>query len=568
MNQPFLSSIFCLLLSLSDLPGQIFTGGAGKGDDMAVMDTFAFTFDGGVWDFSPNGFIDLGEGSYSYAVVQSGIASITENTQLDAFVVKPDAKLEVSMSSKLIVADTLILEGASAFSFASYKGPSTPIRFTFNFQGNGWHNIGLPIGAEPLSVLGEVGTDFNPNTQNLFYWDAAQGGWQNIANGSVLNVPGRGYVAFFGTNGVQDTGMIELKGSSNDTIPAMNLYYPSGGGSGIMGALNGNDDNLWNLVANPFPCSLIFFNGPSRQNVASSFAVYDPSSQEYLHASPIMPTNIAPFQSFWVSTIDTNPSIGPFYISNHCDVNDYFTRFYKSHNTLDDILIVQARDALQSNIQDNHVIALLHGTHAGFDPSWDAIKKLNAPDRPSLFGWDQEHPLAHNAVALFQNDTNTLSLPLGFMAKQNHGSDYIMAIEDSLMLRNLEVYLEDQLDQSFHNLVQSNYRFTYDSSFIQRFTLHLKNTSTIGTSDELIEARRFWINDHMLYMSGEGLSANMSLHLRDIRGRVVYTINHLNNDQTSWEIPAIKNKLVSSGIYILELSEANAVLFRTKILVH
>jgi len=401
----------------------------------------------------------------------------------------------------------------------------------------GWHNVSLPVGGVELSQLGTVGTDVHANTQNMYWYDAASETWMNVADGSVTNTAGRGYSAYFGTNGVAAAGStVDITGSLNTSVtPTL-----SNAGDG------------WNLVGNPFSCALDF-DAVTKTAVNNSYSVWNAGSSSYTSVSPVLPgsTKIAPFQAFWVQANAGSPSLGTLSMASHGTVSES-PSYLKTQTIIADRLFVEVYEAANPAKRDQVLFGMIPGTSDGSDSQWDAGKRMNGAGVPSLMSKSQGVELAINAIDYSVNHTRTKKIPLRFVSTKAFEVYYI-ALEDSLLTNNYTVVLEDLMLNKKHDLSTRDYKFVHNPNAEHRFVLHLSPMSTInqGLTGQGIPQGGIGtnLNGGALVLKVADMDQASLMNLYDMSGKRVHTERLASGtyDQT------ISVEGLPRGIYVLEL---------------
>jgi hypothetical protein len=227
-------------------------------------------------------------------------------------------------------------------------------------------------------------------------------------------------------------------------------------------SLAGGSGAGWNLIGNPYTCGLDW-STVSLTNVNSAFYVWDPATPGYKYYSPAapvgtLPSVIPPMQAFWVQATQPGASI---------------TAFYK---TIPDNLIVTVTKVGDSATTDRLWVANIQGTGDGFDGAYDAWKMTNGPTMPNVFTMDMGERIAINATEI---DAAKV-LPMGF-SYAVAATKFGVRLEQVTGGQYYDVYLEDKLTGSYHDLNQSDYSFTHQgwTQDGPRFALHF-SLSTIG----------------------------------------------------------------------------------------
>jgi hypothetical protein len=412
----------------------------------------------------------------------------------------------------------------------------------------GWHCMSMPVTGN-LNQFGSVNSAIHATTRNIYKWDESTTSWFDVAGATTgsgtANSAGFGYLVYVGTNGViSSAGNIDMTGGLfGPTSPSL-----SNSGSG--------DDAGWNLIGNPFPCGINFFD-LSTSNVEAGYSIWDPSTGSYKAYAPIADASarIPPMQAFWVKANGSSPSLGSISMSAHCDLANVST-FLKTSNTPADRIYLQSFEQADPSHRDELLIALVPGTQDGLDAQWDVSKRLNASTVPSLMSAANGDELAINAIDHGPSSAKPKLLQLRFVSAKNN-EDYFIALEDSLLTNEYRIVLEDKKLSKRHDLNSRAYRFTHDITEEYRFVLHLE--SLIERLDEHTQvvvaagsgSGRFFI----IYFKDGSSAEPMEAALYDLQGRRVQ----------SFTVPAGQDRVevstqdLPTGIYLLKIQTPNGL---------
>ena len=412
----------------------------------------------------------------------------------------------------------------------------------------GWHCMAMPVTGN-LDEFGSVNTAVHANTRNIYSWDESSTSWVDVAGASTgsgtANGAGNGYLVYVGSNGVIGAaGNVDMNGSLfGSTTPSL-----TNGGSG--------DDAGWNLIGNPFPCGINFFN-LTTSNVEAGYSIWNPSSGSYSAYSGASAGNprIPPMQAFWVKANGGSPSLGSISMSSHCDVENVST-FLKTSSTLADRIYLQSFEQADPSHRDELLIALVPGTQDGLDAQWDVSKRLNASTVPSLMSAANGDELAINAIDHGPLSAKPKLLQLRFVSAKNN-EDYFIALEDSLLTNEYRIVLEDKKLSKRHDLNSRAYRFTHDITEEYRFVLHLEPlVERLDEHTQVVVAAGSGSGRFFIIYFKDGSSAEpMEGALYDLQGRRVQ----------SFTVPAGQDRVevstqdLPTGIYLLKIQTPNGL---------
>lgn len=477
------------------------------------------------------------------------------------------AQLEVNQGHSLAISNdldnngslSLLATGGGSPAYAqmkfsgSYSGSGT-VHQEQNFRG-GWQMVATSMNATSASHFGNVGSNAingTTNTQNLFYWNGSD--YVNVPDNSASITPGRGYFGYVGTYGFRDNAGVQRFSGSPNTSASPSLSNNQAAGS--ITILGGQGNQGWNLIANPFTCALDFGSITARTNVGNAFYVYDNNKSggagyiAYSGAGIVNP-EIAPLQSFWVKANAASPSMGSMNMANHGTLARS-PQHYKTNSKNFDRLVLRSSAVADSAANDYTVVAFIAGSTDGFDNEWDAHKLANGGDNPNLYSLSQVTAMATNAIDFGPTNTEAKTVDLGFQAPQQ-AAVYEISFDDSYMLHQYSVFLEDKKNQHFHDLRQGAYRFGQDSNWVQRFVLHLQSQSVgkpaFTPQTESLEA---WVYQRQLHVLSN-YAFKGQVELRSLGGQIVYrsAISAEAGAPLRRTLPAE----LASGVYLLSLRE-------------
>jgi hypothetical protein len=510
---------------------------------------------------------DVGSGDNSWSTTQvpnnitisTGTVNLNDDRSASGSVtVSSGAALNVAESVELDINTNLSMDGditlnASSSGYSQLKvdgtvsgsGSVTAEQYVGN---TGWHCMSMPVSGN-LDEFGSVNSAVHANTRNIYKWDESTTSWFDVAGATTgsgtANSAGFGYLVYVGTNGViSSAGNIDVSGGLfGSTSPSL-----SNSGSG--------DDAGWNLIGNPFPCGINFFD-LTTSNVESGYSIWNPSSGSYSAYSDASPGNprIPPMQAFWVKANGGSPSLGSISMSAHGDVANVST-FLKSNSAPADRIYLHTFEQTDPSHRDELLIALVPGTQDGADAQWDVSKRLNASTVPSLMSAANGDELAINAIDHGPLSAKPKLLQLRFVSAKNN-EDYFIALEDSLLTNEYRIVLEDKKLSRRHDLNSRAYRFTHDVTEEYRFVLHLEPlVERLDEHTQVVVAAGSGSGRFFVIYFKEGSSAEpMEGALYDLQGRRVQ----------SFSVPAGQDRVevstqdLPTGIYLLKIQTPNGL---------
>lgn len=474
----------------------------------------------------------LGQGSD--VVVDAGATLRIENS-ITINSLTNNGTVVVTSSGKLNVTGAIVNNGtftvlANNSGYGQLKAGSTisgTITQEQYLNGIGHHSISS-------SMTNGFFTTSGANKSALYSYDAATGAY----NMSPTNTSaGEGFFAPVGTNGfLQASGVFSVSGTPV-TSHTHNLGFAANqqaGGSG----------SGWNLIGNPYTCSLDWSSVTKPGALNDAIYIWDPNDSKYNYwVNGINPPNsfyagsqlasglIAPMQAFWVQTTGTT-AFATTMVDNGSTTS---TIFYKNNP---DNLILIAQEVGDSTMADAMWLKNVAGTTLGFEGSEDAWKMTNYGGQPMIYSVDLDEKLAINSI-----DLNGPSVtPVGF-SSPNAGGKYRITLEQVVSNLPYEVVLEDKLFGTFNDLTQGDYSFSHTGWQNEgpRFALH-----TVGSALASPEKDSPTL---LVYQDGSRLVVKApeaaNYRLLAIDGRVLLEGTLI---QGSNVLPLIS---ISSGIYVL-----------------
>ena len=328
----------------------------------------------------------------------------------------------------------------------------------------GSHLISSPVSQGFTTTSG--------SSAQLYSYDATAGNWATI--GANTTTAGLGFAARVDATQIPfltAAGNVSVTGTPNTSMTHSLGYFGSN-------SLAGGSGTGWNLIGNPYTCGLDW-STVSLTNVHSAFYIWDPATPSYKYYSPAaqvgtLTSVIPPMQAFWVQATQAPASI-----STTMAVNGTVLNLPAYFKTIYDNLIVTVTKAGDSATTDRLWVANIQGTGDGFDGAYDAWKMTNGPTMPNVFTWDLGERIAINATEI---DAAKV-LPMGF-SYAVAATKFGVSLEQVTGGQYYDVYLEDKLTGSYHDLNQSDYSFTHQGWTQEgpRFALHF-SLSTVGVEE-------------------------------------------------------------------------------------
>lgn len=388
----------------------------------------------------------------------------------------------------------------------------------------GSHTISSPVSTGFTVTSGD-------NTK-LYAYDANVGNWAAI--GSNISTAGLGFAARVDATQIPfltAAATVSVTGTPNTLMTHSLGYFGSN-------SLAGGSGTGWNLIGNPYTCSLDW-STVSLTNVASAFYIWDEatSAYKYYSAGGISSPLIPPMQGFWVQA--TSPAGAS--ISTTMALNGKVTTPQTYFKTLPDNFVVKVSMLSDSTVQDRLWVSNILGAQDGFDGAFDAWKMTNGASMPNVYTYVDAEEIAINAVEI----QGSKILPMGFDFS-TPGSKFRVHLDQITQGQTYQVYLEDKLTQSFHDLTTQDITFTHGgwSQEAPRFALHF-SLNTVG-EDEIPGQHFVVYQDHHLIIMNCPDCAYTAYRLYAMNGQEIFW-GPITNERLSIEAPQ------KGGLYILEL---------------
>jgi len=241
----------------------------------------------------------------------------------------------------------------------------------------------------------------------------------------------------------------------------------------------------WNLLGNPYPCSIDPLLIDWHENLNQSIYLYDGRLNNFFAwAGGVGPQSIPPTQGFFVNAI----SDGTFTFSGDERIHDTENTWFKSD--IENLLTLKATTNGNEFYDLTHIRFLEEAT-SDFDKEWDAYKLLsNTPEVPQIYSSTEDDILSINTKPAIE------MVPLAFITEQS-GTFTIEAIETSDFA---DVMLEDLFTGTLTDLLVNSYTFDYTAGDDpDRFIIHF---TPVGFQEyEASNIKKIWSNEHNIYVN-------------------------------------------------------------------
>lgn len=394
-------------------------------------------------------------------------------------------------------------------------------------------NSDVLYNSATISTLYAFGP-FNNTTRNYVNFDSS-------TNGGVKLKRGTGYRAatkFGGT--LRFTGSVS-KNTETVTISTSN--------------------SRWNSIGNPYPT---YIN--SQAFLAQNSAVLDPNATAiYGYNSGNAPSS-GTFGNFTIINGLSNPdvNIAPgqgFLVANNPASPSNTITFTQEMRTLvgtDDFILGRNANSNQmlriraenATADFSTEIYFNENSTLGLDPGYDAA--MFSDDNSSLLLYSRlvENNNGQNLSiqSLGFSNLNDVIIPLGLKTAQ--GRQVTFSIENSTLPLETQVYLEDNVTNTFTLLNSNNYTFTANTAIsgTGRFFLRI-GAGTLSTIEQNSNNLKLYASEHTIFINGQ-LLADTTVSIYDIQGRLVMT----SQLEEGSSINRIEASSLNSGIYVVKLT--------------
>lgn len=519
----------------------------------------------GWFPFAPN----ANTGAYK-AIVKKGNYTPSANINLNTLEVESLGNVTIPTGVTLSAVNTTLTS-------SSIRYPSLIVEGTGKINGSLVYKRHVNIVATPGSTTGAndlVSAPFSGQTFGAFA----------IKNANIAPSVGNPNNKFFGPfdkatstyikYNITSDAAITLKpgiGYRAASIDKSNFIFTAVGqqNRGVVTVpieFSGPQAKEWNLIGNPYPsyiklADFLAVNQSQFNDTAIGVYGYDGTAQDgwinwnmaYAMANP--EAAITPGQGFLVA-------------SKAGGGNVTFRPSMRSTGTADDFienrpngdishLKLQAISGDKTFFTD---LYFMENASLGLDPGYDsAIYGFTAPSNFSLYSQlvidNTGIDMAIQSVSNADLGSN-VNIPIGLNASK--GEQITISIGDMTLSEGIEVYLEDNVTNTFTLLNDSDYTFTADSklSGIGRFFLSFSNSS-LDIEPEVVSGLNIYAKSKIITIKGL-LTETTSATVYDIQGRVISKLQ-LKANSTSNQLDLSQ---VGTGVYIIKLK--NTALEKTQ----
>ncbi|MGB3605700.1 MAG: T9SS type A sorting domain-containing protein [Psychroserpens sp.] len=392
----------------------------------------------------------------------------------------------------------------------------------------------------------------SPSTSTLFAfgpYDNSATAYTNYNNtlGEDANVLLQRAVGYRAATETSGGTTLRFTGTASKVAEAVNIST-----SGI---------NFWNSVGNPYSTYV-----DSQAFLTANVAVLKDDRQAIYAYNNAVSSGVGTSGNFTIinflvnNTINIAPGQG-FLLANSTgdgtpNIID-FTPAMRTFNGSDDFII--GRDASPSpmlRLKAEHSngdfateIYFNINSSLGLDPGYDAGVYGGTSYSFMLYSHLIEDNQGVNMAiqSLGSNDINDTVIPLGLKATQ--GQQITFSIENSTLPDDTDVYLEDNLTNTFTLLNANNYTITANSNIsgTGRFFLRV-GSSTLSTIDTESSSLHLFASEQTIFVKGQ-LLEQTKISVYDLLGREVLSSNLEQGSDTN----TINASTLKDGIYVVTL---------------
>lgn len=490
-------------------------------------------------------------------LIQNGVYTVTQNIKARNFTVAPGAGVvvkntgSITVYGNLITSDNITLESSSTqYSSLIVHGTVTGTakyqrHININTAGNDL--ISSPVTGQSFDQFILQNGNIRNNNGKLFLFgpfEKVGGSYVNWTNTeTTILTPGTGYRA-----ASNDNGAFTFNGNINSGTIDKEIIH------------SGTSFKEWNLVGNPYPSYIKlsdFLNATNNAQLETNTAGvygYDGNASDgwkvwNLAYSELNPNAlIAPGQGFLVSSKAGGGTIS-------------FTPEMRSIGTTDDFISGRASNTKIAYTE----VKITNGTKSYSTDIYfneKSTKALDAGYDAAIFGKVApnfsiySHLVATNsgiAMAVqslpYDELSTGITIPLGINATA--GQQITVSLGKTISLEGTEIYLEDNLHNTFTLLTNTDYTFTTKSTINStgRFFLRFMNTTLSAPEpSEMNSLQVYTTNSKHLLIKGL-LQENTHVTVYDIQGRIINNLKLLANTSTN----LMDLSHVNSGVYIIKL---------------
>jgi hypothetical protein len=473
-------------------------------------------------------------GDSTNAVINTGATEITSgaicrNLTINSgaqLIIQPGNSLTVNgnftNNSEIIINSDSLLQGS--FIVKGIINQNGISRMALNIYNDINYSVSSPVSGETAEVLSGSGS--------VHFYNEAANTLESLPSSSNLE-NGYGY-AFESSS---ETTIV-FEGPFNSNPVSVDLGFTNQGN-----ILNEG----WNLVGNPFTCSLDADDFVTTENADKAIYVWDNNRFRVWNGTTgsIPYGIIPPFTGYFVKANASNAIIT---FTKESKLHD-FSHFNSAYSTPSNVLKLEMWDFennVNNTILDEVFVQVEPTSTSGYDGAFDALKLDNLYEYPQFFINDNENnKLAISAIP----EATQVTLGINVFTD---GVAY--TIKDASTSFEKNAYLIDTEELSTTNLKELDYTFTVDFTGVypDRFVLVLSNLGTDDLDEDtglLVYSKQnqIWINSMKNY-------GRCNIRIFDLSGRIISQSEQILESGSSTRIQGIQ------GINIIRIETKTSVM--------
>lgn len=484
-------------------------------------------------------------------IITSGDVTFNNDISANTITINPGASLTINTGTTVNTTIGLTLQ-STATSFASVIVDGT-LTGTVNYQRfvNATAN-GNDLIAPPF--VGQTWADFLTNNQSVLL---SSGSTYGFAPFDKTAIPAQ-YVNY---TEATVSALVNGLGYRTATAAGETLTFTGTVATAPVAApitTSGAGYEQWNLIGNPFPSYITLSEFLAENNAkfateeagiygynGSDFTVYNLA---YAQANP--GTQIAPGQGFYVAAATVAETVTFTNTMRTTGTDDDFING-RTNNTSISYLQLQLSTASNATATEFYFTA---NASQGLDHGYDAARFGNTIPEFALYSHlvQDNQGRAMLVQSLSDNDLTNVTVALGVNA--NQGEQITFSINESTLPQTVQVYLEDNVTNTFTLLNTGDYTITPSESVngTGRFFLRYAD-SALNTSQNELNSLNVFAQAETKTIEIRGLLAHKTTcTLYDIQGRAIKTVSLNTNTNTQ----AIATNNLSTGVYIVKLTNS------------
>jgi sugar lactone lactonase YvrE len=401
---------------------------------------------------------------------------------------------------------------------------------------------------------------FGATGRQFYNWNTVTTAWDN-ANVNANLTAGVGFIAT-GTSNTPTT--ITRTFSDNTGFNSGDITF------GLTFLADGDPDNDWNLVGNPYPSGLDAnqFITDNAAEIGNALYLWSSDGSDYTSAttdyatmglagavaaggSGVVPSSatVASAQGFIVQAISSTTLT--FKNSQRAATNNTFQR---TKDKSDWQRIWLGVERIENKAKNEVLVAFIPEAEEGKD-LYDAMK-FSGNGFVSFYSVGEfAKPTQKLAIQGFPSLEGERIVRLGIEAKKSGSFTFDISKQDGFSELD-EIYLYDSETESLTDLRKENYSVELsEGEHNDRFTLRFIGGKVTGIAEDLADTGvSIFSNSNQIQINFlDAHSAKSKIAIYDLQGKLIFLKSNQNKLQASFELP-------KSGIYIVKVENANGIL--------